>query len=93
METEQAPLNPPKYWKYEQSTALAPAVQRYLTAEPLMQGEIQEIARYLRNWIGSPAWDRLRGHFARALSRAAEISRHKSHVGLEARPLFHVPWP
>jgi hypothetical protein len=61
MQADLAPLNPPKYWKYDESTSLAPAVRRYLTAEPLMAGEIEEIARYLRNWIGSPSWDRLRG--------------------------------
>jgi hypothetical protein len=60
MEADLAPLNPPKYWKYVESDSLWPAVQRYLTAEPLMAGDIEEIARYLRNWICSPSWDRLR---------------------------------
>lgn len=58
METDESLALPPKYWKYE-GGALGPAVLHYLTAESLTPEDIVEIAKYLRNWIESPFWERM----------------------------------
>jgi hypothetical protein len=48
----------PGYWMYETSGALRPAVEAYLRGGPLYQAHVAALRAYLRQWIGSPAWDR-----------------------------------
>jgi len=47
----------PKYWMHEVGGELAPAVGKYLLAEPLTAREISLIRAYLQQWIMSPVWD------------------------------------
>jgi hypothetical protein len=43
---------------HETSGVLRPAVEAYLHGEPLTARQIAALRAYLRQWIGSPAWDR-----------------------------------
>ena len=47
----------PKYWMYEESGVLRPAVEAYLNGEPLTAGQIRLMRLYLKQWIDSPVWD------------------------------------
>jgi hypothetical protein len=48
----------PGYWMAETSGILRPAVEAYLNDEPLTDQHIATLRAYLRQWIGSPVWDR-----------------------------------
>jgi hypothetical protein len=47
----------PKFWKYETSGVLAPAVQRYLSGAPLTTEEVAVLRDYCRQWIASAVWE------------------------------------
>ena len=47
----------PKYWMYEESGVLRPAVEAYLNGEPLTAGQVKLMRLYLKQWIDSPVWD------------------------------------
>lgn len=47
----------PKYWPYESSGRLAPAIGRYKTGAALSFDDVLLILAYARQWIQSPVWD------------------------------------
>jgi hypothetical protein len=47
----------PGFWMNETSGVLRPAVEAYLNHEPLTADHLAALRAYLRQWIGSPAWD------------------------------------
>jgi hypothetical protein len=48
----------PKYWLYETSGVLAPAIGLYLSRPRSMTDrDIALVAAYFSQWIDSPAWD------------------------------------
>lgn len=53
-----APDHPdaPKYWMYETSGVLAPAVEAYLNGAPMTMNQLGAMRAYLRQWINSPVW-------------------------------------
>lgn len=46
----------PGYWMNEVSGVLRPAIERYLTGEPMTDEHITAMRAYLRQWIGAPTW-------------------------------------
>lgn len=46
----------PKYWRYETSGVLAPAIEAYLNGKPLTVRQIALIRAYLYQWVKSPVW-------------------------------------
>jgi hypothetical protein len=47
----------PKYWMYESSGVLKPAVEKYLNGKWLTRAELGAMKAYLRQWVDSPSWD------------------------------------
>ena len=47
----------PKFWRFETSGVLKPAVEAYLEGKPPSISEITSLRAYLRQWIFSPVWD------------------------------------
>jgi len=69
----------PGYWMSETSGVLRPAVEAYLTQEPMTDEMIAAMRAYLRQWIMAPVWvgpqiDALRAGIDRLTTRPA-ISR------------------
>lgn len=54
----------PGYWMYETSGVLRPAVEAYLTGQPMSEAQIAAMRAYLRQWIAAPTW---RGPYIAAL--------------------------
>ena len=50
--------NAPKYWLFESSGALRPAVEAFLHGRDLTEPQIVLLRAYVRQWIDSPVWDR-----------------------------------
>ena len=48
----------PRFWMYETTGVLRPAVEAYLAGGELSDHQAAAIRAYLRQWIMSPAWDR-----------------------------------
>ncbi|MEI9971101.1 MAG: hypothetical protein WDO73_03055 [Ignavibacteriota bacterium] len=46
----------PKFWMYETSGVLRPAIEAYLHNRPMTVGQIALMRVYLRQWIMSPVW-------------------------------------
>jgi len=46
----------PKYWMYETSGVLKPAVQAYVKGKRLSAHEISLLKAYLWQWVQSPVW-------------------------------------
>ena len=53
-----SPAHPdaPKFWMYETSGALRPAILAYLDGSDMTPFEIAAMRAYLRQWIASPVW-------------------------------------
>jgi hypothetical protein len=53
-----APDSPdaPKYWMYETSGVLRPAVEAYLLGHVLTFEQVAALRVYFRQWINSPVW-------------------------------------
>ena len=48
----------PKYWRYETSGVLAPAIERYVRRpRDMTVRDVALVRAYIRQWIDSPAWD------------------------------------
>jgi hypothetical protein len=47
----------PKYWMYEVSGKLVPAIKRYLEGTRAFPDDVNLIRAYLRQWIDSPVWE------------------------------------
>ena len=48
--------SPPKYWQ-DAIGRLPGAMTRYLRHEPLLDGDVELIRGYLRQWVESPVWE------------------------------------
>mgnify|MGYP003386799950 CR=1 FL=1 len=64
----------PGYWRYETSGVLKPAIEAYLSGQPMTQGQIVAMRAYLRQWIAAPGWqgeavESLRGCIDMLISR------------------------
>ena len=46
----------PGYWMNETSGVLKPAVEAYLSGDPLDQAQIAALRAYMRQWIMAPVW-------------------------------------
>ena len=46
----------PKYWQ-DETGRLPGAMTRYLRHEPLLEGDVDLIRAYLRQWVESPVWE------------------------------------
>jgi hypothetical protein len=46
----------PKYWMYETSGVLTPAIKAYLDGKMMTPKQIAAMRAYLRQWISSPVW-------------------------------------
>ena len=71
-----APDDPraPKFWRFETSGVLAPAIQRYLTRPRSMEDrDIALVAAYLSQWIDSPVWEMNAEAGERSLAKLAEL--------------------
>jgi hypothetical protein len=73
----------PKYWQFETSGKLAEAIERYLHNHPLSPEDILLIRAYIRQWIGSPAWDMNPAHDNRSRLELAVLRRAVE--GIESR--------
>jgi hypothetical protein len=60
----------PKYWIYEMSGVLVPAVEAYFNRESMTTMQVAAMRAYLRQWIMSPVWDAHTPEAALALLRA-----------------------
>lgn len=66
----------PRYWMYEVSGTLAPAIQAYLAGGDMTPEHIVYVRSYLRQWIASSVWrggnvDLLRATVGLLTTRAA----------------------
>lgn len=46
----------PKFWMWETSGVLRPAILAYLDGDDMTPDQIAAMAAYLRQWIASPVW-------------------------------------
>jgi hypothetical protein len=46
----------PKYWMFETSGVLQPAVEAFLRNQPMSPRQLGAMRAYLRQWIQSPVW-------------------------------------
>ncbi len=47
----------PKYWMYETSGVLKPAIEAYLEGREMSASDVGAMRAYLRQWICSPVWE------------------------------------
>lgn len=47
----------PKFWMYEASGQLRPAIEAYLNGKSMTPHQVATMRAYLRQWIMSPVWD------------------------------------
>lgn len=48
----------PKYWMWETSGRLGPAIEAYLNRREMTVSQMNLMRAYLRQWIDSPVWER-----------------------------------
>lgn len=53
------PAAAPRYWLYETSGKLRPAVEAYLAGGTMTPEQIAAMRAYLRQWIMAPVWANL----------------------------------
>ena len=49
-------MSEPRFWMYETSGVLRPAVEAYLMHRTMTGDQVAAMRAYLRQWIASPAW-------------------------------------
>jgi hypothetical protein len=73
-------MHAPRFWMFETSGVLRPAIEAYLRGEMMTAAEIAAVRAYLRQWIMAPAWgadssiDELRSRIDALTTRSAIAS-------------------
>jgi len=65
----------PKFWRFESSGVLAPAIERYLKNETLTIRDVTLIRRYFEQWINSTVWDQNPNHDAESRAELARLRK------------------